>query len=216
MLNVILADDDTLVREGLRMLLVSDDYFKVVGEAANGQEVLDLITKGIKVDIVLTDINMPDMDGIALIKPLKAINESVKVIILSMVDTNKSIERSFVAGASAYLLKTISPAELLFAIKKVSRGGRYLCSNITLKLLERSMETNYSSNADNEEQIDLTSREKEVLNLISEGLTNNEISEKLFLSKRTIEGHRQSLIEKTGCRNTASLIKYAILNGILQ
>ena len=216
MLNVILADDDTLVREGLGMLLASDDYFKVVGLAANGQEVLDLINEGTPVDIVLSDINMPDMNGIALIKPLKAINENVKVIILSMVDTNKSIEQSFIAGASGYLLKTISPDELLFAIKKVSLGGRYLCSNLTLKLLERSMEINPTSTLANHVPLDLTTREKEVLNLIAEGLTNNEISEKLFLSKRTIEGHRQSLIEKTGCRNTASLIKYSIINGILQ
>lgn len=216
MLNVILADDDTLVREGLRMLLVSDSSFQVVGEAANGQEVLDLINEGIPVDIVLTDINMPDMDGIALIKPLKALNEQIKVIILSMVDTNKSIEQAFTAGASGYLLKTVSPEELVFSIRKVDQGKRYLSSNLTLKLLERSMDTVAAQNSADELQIDLTSREKEVLNLIAEGLTNNEISEKLFLSKRTIEGHRQSLIEKTGCRNTASLIKFSILNGIIQ
>jgi DNA-binding NarL/FixJ family response regulator len=216
MLNVILADDDTLVREGLKMLLVSDKTFQVVGEAANGQEVLNLVNEGIAVDIVLTDINMPDMDGIALIKPLRALNDQVKVIVLSMVDTNKSIEQSFTAGASGYLLKTVGPEELLFAIKKVNQGRKYLCSSLTLKLLERSMETTSVGAMTDELQLDLTSREKEVLNLIAEGLTNNEISEKLFLSKRTIEGHRQSLIEKTGCRNTASLIKFSILNGIIQ
>jgi DNA-binding NarL/FixJ family response regulator len=215
MLNVILADDDTLVREGLKMLLVSDKAIQVVGEAANGLEVLNLIQEGLKADIVLTDINMPEMNGIALIKPLKAMQEELKVIILSMVDTNKSIEQAFNAGASGYLLKTVSPDELIFAIKKVNQGQRYLCSALTLKLLERSMETTYAENNNVELQIELSSREKEVLNLISEGLTNNEISEKLFLSKRTIEGHRQSLIEKTGCRNTASLIKFSILNGIL-
>ena len=216
MLNVILADDDTRVREGLKMVLVSDKAFQVVGMAANGQEVLELINKGLSADIVLTDINMPDIDGIALIKPLKAIQEHIKVIILSMVDTNKSIEQAFNAGASGYLLKTVSPDELIFAIKKVNLGQRYLCSTLTLKLLERSMETTYAESNTVELQIDLTSREKEILILIAEGLTNNEISEKLFLSKRTIEGHRQSLIEKTGCRNTASLIKFSILNGILQ
>ncbi|WP_432708500.1 response regulator transcription factor [Pedobacter sp.] len=216
MLNVILADDDTLVREGLKMLLLSDNSFQVVGEAGNGQEVLDLINGGLAVDIVLTDVNMPVMDGIALIKPLRALNEKIKVIILSMVDTNKSIEQAFTAGASGYLLKTVSPEELLFAIKKVNQGKRYLCSDLTLKLLERSMEAVAVQNTDDELPLDLTSREKEVLFLIAEGLTNNEISDKLFLSKRTIEGHRQSLIEKTGCRNTASLIKFSILNGIIQ
>jgi DNA-binding NarL/FixJ family response regulator len=216
MLSVILADDDTLVREGIKLILTANDGVHVIGEASNGNQVLQLITEGLIPDIVLTDINMPEMDGISLITAVKKKNPKIKVIMLTMSDSNKSIQQSFTAGASGYLLKTIHPDELIFALNQINQGDRYICSTLAMRLLDRSIEFSNVQSLSADLNIDFSSREMEILALIAEGLTNQEMSERLFLSKRTIEGHRQSLIEKTGCRNTATLIKYAVLNGMIQ
>lgn len=216
MLKIILAEDHNIVRNGIRSLLESEGGIKVVGEATNGQKVFDIIAKEDHIDLVLADINMPVMDGIELIKNLKANYPKIRLVILSMLDNEKYVAQAFSEGACGYLLKSVSADELIFAIKHVSGGGRYLCSELSIKMLERLIHSPLSTKTVFEDAIDFSSREIEVLNLIAEGLTNHEMSEKLFLSKRTIEGHRQSLIEKTGSRNTAALIRYAVLNGLVQ
>ncbi|MEJ5963543.1 response regulator transcription factor [Pedobacter immunditicola] len=216
MLNVILADDDTLVREGIKMILIANESVNVLGEASNGTQVVGMVDEGATPDIVLTDINMPEMDGILLVETLKKINPGIKIIMLTMSDSNKFIQQAFTAGASGYLLKTIHPDELIFALNQVNQGDRYICSTLAMRLLDRSIEFANIQSSPNDLNIEFSNREMEILGLIAEGLTNQEMSERLFLSKRTIEGHRQSLIEKTGCRNTATLIKYAVLNGMIQ
>ena len=216
MLNVILADDDTLVREGIKMILIANENFNVLGEASNGNQVVSMVAEGTQPDIILTDINMPEMDGILLVETLKRINPGIKIIMLTMSDSNKFIQQAFTAGASGYLLKTIHPDELIFALNQVKQGDRYICSTLAMRLLDRSIEFANIQSSPNDLNIEFSNREMEILGLIAEGLTNQEMSERLFLSKRTIEGHRQSLIEKTGCRNTATLIKYAVLNGMIQ
>jgi|SRR5690606_827327 len=216
MLKVILAEDHNIVRNGIRALLESEEDISIIGEATNGQKVLDIIAKGDHVDLILADINMPVMDGIELIKNLKISYPKVRLVILSMLDNEKYVTQAFSEGACGYLLKNVSSDELIFAIKHVSAGGKYLCSELSMKILDRMINSPLSSQSVFENTIDLSSREIEVLNLIAQGLTNHEMSEKLFLSKRTIEGHRQSLIVKTGSRNTAALIRYAVLNGIVQ
>ncbi|TCK83584.1 response regulator transcription factor [Albibacterium bauzanense] len=216
MIKIILAEDHNIVRNGIKVLLESEEGLSVVGEAKNGQEVLNMISKENHIDLVLADINMPVMDGIELVKKLKATYPKVRLIILSMLDSEKYVIQAFSEGACGYLLKNVSSDELIFAIKHVSIGSKYLCSELSIKMLERLINSSISSQSAFEDDIDFSSREIEVLNLIAQGLTNHEMSEKLFLSKRTIEGHRQSLIEKTGSRNTASLIRYAVLNGIVQ
>lgn len=216
MLKIILAEDHNIVRNGIKVLLESEEEFSIIGEATNGQEVLNMISKEDHIDLVLADINMPVMDGIELIKNLKITYPKIRLIILSMLDNEKYVAQAFSEGACGYLLKNVSSDELIFAIKHVSIGGKYLCSELSIKMLERLVNSSLPSQSIFEDTIDFSSREIEVLNLIAQGLTNHEMSEKLFLSKRTIEGHRQSLIEKTGSRNTASLIRYAVLNGIVQ
>ena len=216
MLNVILADDDTLVREGIKMILTAQERVSVLGEASNGTQVMNMLSEGLVPHIVLTDINMPEMDGISLISSLRKIHPAIKVIMLTMSDSNKFIQQSFTAGASGYLLKTIHPEELIFALNQVNIGERYICSTLSMRLLDRSIEFSNIQSSQTDLNVDFSNREMEILGLIAEGLTNQEMSERLFLSKRTIEGHRQSLIEKTGCRNTATLIKYAVLNGMIQ
>ena len=214
MLSLILAEDHNIVRNGIRMLLEADKEISIAGEATNGLEVLEIIGSGIKVDIVLADINMPEMDGIALIKELKLKSPATQIVMLSMLDNDKYVSQAFSEGASGYLLKSVSADELIFSLKHVNAGGQYLCAELAMRLLNKSIST-WPLNRIND-NVEYSMREIEILDLIAEGLTNNEMSAKLFISKRTIEGHRQSLIEKTGAKNTAALIRYAVLSGIIQ
>lgn len=217
MLNLILAEDHNIVRNGIRMLLEADKEIRIVGEAINGHEVLDMIAGGIKADIVMADINMPELDGISLIRELKVNSPETRIVMLSMLDNEKYVAQAFSEGASGYLLKNVSSDELVFSLKHVHGGGKYLCSELSIRLLDKLIQSSaVPLNQKNNPQIEFSMREIEILHLIAEGLTNNEMSDKLFISKRTIEGHRQSLIEKTGSRNTAALIRFAVLSGIIQ
>lgn len=215
MLKVILAEDHNIVRNGIRMLLEADKGISIVAEAVNGREVLDLVAGGVSADIVLADINMPELDGITLIKQLKIVSPGIKVVILSMLDNEEYIFQAFAEGAYGYLLKNVSADELLFSLKHVNSSGKYVCAELSIRMLDMHINSAVPVIPVIHNQVDFSSREIEVLHLIAEGLTNAEMSEKLFISKRTIEGHRQSLIEKTGSRNTAALIRFAVLGGFV-
>jgi len=215
-MNVILAEDHTIVRNALRMLLETDKNIKVSAEARNGQQVLDLLESDDQADVVLSDIDMPLMDGISLAKALKNSGSSTKVIILSMHEEETFVLEAFRAGVCGYLLKSVSAEELVFAINHIYSGGRYLCSDLVMAMLKRDLDNPCQLRSAGLTEIDFSPRELEVLQLIAEGLTNQQMSDKLFLSKRTIEGHRQSLIDKTGVRNTAGLISFAMRNGLIQ
>jgi DNA-binding NarL/FixJ family response regulator len=215
MIQVLLAEDHNIVRNGIKMLLASDKEINVAGEATNGREALDFISANDSINVILADINMPELDGISLIKEVKLINPDIRVVILSMHDNEKYVSQAFIEGASGYLLKSVSADEMIFSLKHVHAGGKYLCSELSMNMLGKLSQKNVNSIADNVSNIEFSMREIEVLHLIADGLTNSEMSEKLFLSKRTIEGHRQSLIEKTNSKNTAALIRYAVLNGII-
>ena len=215
-MKILLAEDHNIVRNGIKMLLESEEGYKVVGEAMNGKQVLDKINGGEAIDIVLTDINMPEMDGISLIKEVKLINPEIKVVMLSMHDNEKYVIEAFIEGASGYMLKNVSADELIFSLKYIHNGGKYLCAELTMKMMDNLIHHKQYQHIGNQQQIDFSMREIEILQLIADGLTNNEMSEKLFISKRTIEGHRQSLLEKTESKNTASLIRFCVLNGIIQ
>ena len=216
MIQVLLAEDHNIVRNGIRMLLEMDKGINVAWEAVNGREVLEYIARGEKIDVVLADINMPEVDGISLLKEMKIVSPQTKIVMLSMHDNEKYVSQAFLEGASGYLLKNVSADELIFALKHVNMGGRYLCSELAIRMLDKLVQSGHHSLAASESKIEFSMREIEVLHLIAEGLTNHEMSDKLFISKRTIEGHRQSLIEKTGSRNTAALIRYAVLNGFVR
>lgn len=216
MINILLAEDHNIVRNGIKMLLETDANIKIVGEAINGKEVLKKLKERLDVDIILTDINMPEMDGITLIKEAKQLNPEILVVILSMHDNEKYVLQAFSEGASGYVLKNVGADELLFCLNFVANGNKYLCTELTMKMIDNIILNKLYLPNDNNTKIDFSTREIEVLNLIAEGLTNSEMSEKLFISKRTVEGHRQSLLEKTGSKNTATLIRFAILNGIVQ
>ena len=215
MIQVLLAEDHNIVRNGIKMLLGSDKEIHVAGEATNGKEALEFISNNEGIDVILADINMPELDGISLIKEAYNLKPDIKVVILSMHDNDKYVSQAFQEGASGYLLKSVSADEMIFSLKHVKAGGKYLCSELSIKMLDKLSQKSVNSVSENVSNIEFSMREIEVLHLIADGLTNSEMSEKLFLSKRTIEGHRQSLIEKTGSKNTAALIRYAVLNGII-
>lgn len=215
MINIILAEDHKIVRNGVRSLLEKEPKFKIVGEAINGTDVLTILNSGIKADIILADINMPGLSGLELIDEVKKAEHNAKIIMLTMLDHERYVAKAFKAGASGYLLKNTSPDELIFAIKHVYANGNYLFSELAMQLLDRVSQGRDIMILDNCSDVDFSKRETEVLILIAEGFTNQEIADKLFTSKRTIEGHRQSMIDKTGTRNTAALIKFALLNGII-
>ncbi len=215
MLKIILAEDHIIVRNGIKLLLEYQSWVEVIGESSSGQGVLDLMASGMVPDIVITDINMQNLDGIELIKALKTLYPSVKVIILSMIDNEKYVAQAFQEGCYGYLLKNVTEDELIFALKTVSSNNKYLCIELTQKLLDKLIGTISMQSKLTSQQVDLTLREIEVLHLLADGYTNQQMADKLFLSKRTIEGHRQMLIDKTGSKNTAALIRFAVTNGFL-
>lgn len=216
MINVLLTEDHNVVRDGIKSLLEKENDLQVIAEATNGRQALNLLDEEMKVDIVLADLNMPELNGIELTAVVKAKFPKIKVIILSMLDHEKYILEAFKAGASAYILKNVTADELVFAIKHVCYNDeRYICSELSLRMLDKLLHRPEIIIVPETPETELSKREAEVLTLIAEGFTNQEIADKLFTSKRTVEGHRQNLIDKTSSRNTAALIRYAIVNGLI-
>lgn len=217
MITLLLAEDHPIVRNGIKMLLDTQENMHVIAEANHGREVIDLLESGVLPDIVLTDISMPEMDGIELTQIITERFPTVKVIVLSMLNNAQNLAQAFRMGAHGYLVKNISYEELLFAIEHVNRGRRYLCEELSMLLLDKlDKQSDLHSQSDRLiQEVDLSERELEILQLIGEGYTNMEIADRLFLSKRTVEGHRQNLIDKTGTRNSPELIKYAVKNGLI-
>ncbi len=206
-INILLADDHLLVRNGIKSLLEEESYLHVVGEAANGKEALDLAKK-IHPDLLIIDVRMPVMDGIEAVSHLKNYAPDTKAIVLSMHDSEEYILKSIKAGASGYLLKDTGKAEFLKAIKTIYQGGKYFSGDISNVIV-----TNYLENTVPKERpkpsIDnaakLTRKEIEILHFILSGMTNTEISDRLGKSKRTIETHRFNLMKKMNVKNLIEL-----------
>lgn len=214
-LKIILAEDHTVVRNGIKRLIDEQEDMQVVAEASNGQGVLDWLANGKQADIILSDVNMPVVDGLTLFNNLRISNPKLKMIALSMLDSERQIKKCFLAGCSAYLTKSAEPEELIFALRSVGQGRKFVCSEALEKLIPLRFSQIRSEIDDSSDIPDFSDREIEILELISLGLTNQEIADKIFLSKRTVEGHRQSLIDKTGSRNTAVLIHYAMMHELI-
>lgn len=214
-IRLILVDDHTIIRDGIKALLKDKEDIQVVGEASNGKELLDLLTHT-PADVVMMDVNMPEMDGFETTTYLKEHYEHIKVLVLSMLDHESYISKILTAGASGYMLKNTGREELICGIRIVASGGQFICSTVALNLLKKLQNPNYKPvSAEDKQTRDLSQREIEILKLIADGLTNAEIADKIFTSKRTVETHRQNIIEKTKAKNTAALIKYAISKGII-
>lgn len=220
MIRTILVDDHAIIREGISYLLQQEPDIDVIEQAGNGQELLDKLAT-LPADVVLMDINMPVLDGEAATRRVRALYPQTYVLILSMLDHEAYISRMMEAGASGYILKNAGKEEIIFGIRTVAAGRQFLCSELGFQLLRKLQGPGniVSPEASPKEPVKkeciLSRRELEVLTLISEGLTTNEIADRLYNSKRTIETHRQNMMEKAQVKNTASLIKYAISNGLI-
>ncbi len=217
MIKIILADDHLIVRNGIKMLLESQHNLQVIGEANDGKEVLHFLEADRRVDLVLTDIDMEVMGGMELADHLQQNYPDVKIIMLSMLDSVQYVKEAFSKGVRGYLVKNVGYDELLFAIQHVAKGGTYICGDLTEILLETMVDLMEKNGPPEQPQVhfDLSDRESEILQLISEGYTNAEIADKLFLSKRTVEGHRQNLINRLDVKNSAELIKVAVRHGLV-
>ncbi|AKD05068.1 response regulator transcription factor [Pontibacter korlensis] len=213
-IRVIVTDDHKIIREGLRSLLERDSELAVVGEAANGTELLYLL-ENTTVDVVLLDVHMPVMDGFETLQQLTEHYPEVKVVVLTMLDNVATLHRLLEIGAMGYVLKDTGREELCSAIKLAASGTPFISSGMSIKMLQRVVHPAAEHGTVITEGKELSKRELEVLALISEGYTNAEIAEKLFTSKRTVETHRQNILEKTQAKNTANLIKYAIQHNLI-
>ena len=213
MIRLFLVDDHPVLRDGLRALFQQDPSLQVVGEAENGEQLLAQLPTT-PCDVVLLDLHMPGLDGLATTQRLHAEFPDVRVLILSMADHERAIGEVLAAGASGYVLKNAGHEEIVAGVRTVAGGQRFLCSELGLTMLEKLL-TGVSEPVPMS-MSGLTAREQEILRLVTDGLTTAQIAEKLFTSPRTVESHRQNIMEKTGTKNTAALVKVAVSQGWLR
>ena len=212
MIRLFLVDDHAILREGLRVLFKQEAVLQVVGEAENGEQLLAQLPTT-PCDVVVLDLHMPGLDGLATTQRLHAEFPDVRVLVLSMVDNERAIGQVLAAGASGYVLKNAGPDEIVVAVRAVAAGKRFLCSELGLVMLERVLVG--TPEPPPKLASGLSAREQEILHLVADGLTTAQIAEKLYTSPRTVETHRQNILEKTGTKNTAALVKAAVSQGWL-
>jgi len=208
-IKILIADDHPIVREGFKQVLSETSDMFVSDEASNGQEALNLVHKN-KYDVILLDISMPGRNGLEILKDLKSEYPSLPVLIVSIYPEEQYAVRAFRAGASGYLTKASAPNELIAAIRKVSKGGRYISSSLAEKL------TYYlDADATKSPHETLSDREYQVMMMIASGRTVTEIAEELFLSAKTISTYRSHILRKMKMKNNAEIIIYAVQNNLL-
>lgn len=208
--RIIIADDHQLFRNGLKILLDAFPEFEVVGEASNGKEFLKLLGDT-KADIALMDINMPEMDGIEATRNAVKIDPGISIIALSMYGEEEYYYKMVDAGAKGFLLKDSDISEVKEAILTIRKGGSYFSQELLYYVIQKIKHRETEKKSAN-----LSKREREILLKICEGLSNQEIAESLFISKRTVDKHRANLLGKTNSKNTASLILFALRNKLIE
>lgn len=209
-IRIIIADDHQLFRNGLKILLNAFPDFEVAGEASNGQEFLKVL-RDTKADVALMDINMPEMDGIEATWRGLRLCPTIDIIALSMYGEEEYYYKMVDAGAKGFILKDSDISEVKEAIITVRKGGSFFSQELLYHVIQKIKHRENESKTAN-----LSKREKEILIKICEGLSNQEIAEALFISKRTVDKHRANLLGKTNSKNTASLILFAIRNKLIE
>jgi len=209
MINILIVDDHKMFVEGLEFILSKEDDIQIVQRFFEGKKVFDndLLDK---VDIILLDINLPDMSGIEVCERILKMRQDVKILVLSMHDEESYITEVLKSGALGYVLKNTGRKELVTAIRTVASGRTYFSEAITNTIMNGLMNNNKKAKPVEREVPKITRREKEVLDLIMEENTNQEIAGKLFISLKTVEAHRSNLLSKLNARNTAGLVRKAI------
>ena len=207
-INILLADDHTIVRQGLKLILSSQPDLNVVGEAANGKQVVDL-AQSLKPDVILMDVAMPDMNGIEATRQVIQANARAKVLVLSMHKEPVYVREILRAGARGYILKDAIDTELLNAVRSVAQGDGYVSPAVSGALLN-----DYRQNVTDPLDL-LSSREREVLQLVGEGKTNKDIATRLNLSVYTVDSHRGKIMEKLNLHSTGELVRFAVKHGLV-
>lgn len=213
-IRVLLADDHTLVRQGLKCLLKDADGIQVVGEAENGHQLLQLANKT-KPDVIVADISMPILDGELATERLKKEIPHSKILILSIHTDENYVFRTFKLGASGYVVKSATAEEIVTAIKAVHRGDKYISPAVSERVVQEFLRGAREIPSDSLPQ-NLTFRELQILKLIAEGWASNKIAEHLHISTRTVETHRNNIMQKLKLHRVADLVKYAIRRGLVQ
>ncbi len=213
-INVLLVDDHTVVRQGLKALLVAEGDIEVVGEAESGRQAVQLAKKLLP-DVVLMDIAMPSLNGLEATRQLLREVPSAKVLILSSYADDEYVEQLTEAGAVGYLIKQTAANDLLKAIREVHKGNAYFSPSISKRLMDHYRQAFLSGQPVKKQGERLTSRELEVLQLIAEGKANKQIAAELFISIKTVEKHRQQVMNKLAIHDVAGLTRYAIAKGIV-
>lgn len=211
--RICIVDDHELFREGLKLLLSSQDFVRGIYEASNGREFVENLSL-MDCDVVLMDIEMPEMGGLEATESALRLRPDLKIIVLSMYGDEQYYYKMVDAGVKGFVLKSSGIENVIAAIRKVAAGENYFSEELLVHILNNMREGNKTETdvADSE----ISERELEILYHVCLGLSNQEIADKLFISKRTVDKHRANLLSKTGCRNTAALVMYAIKNKMIE
>ncbi len=213
-LKLLIAEDHELMRRGLRGILQLEDTFEIVGEARDGQEAIEK-AKMCQPDVILMDLRMPDVDGITACREIHSLFPEIKILVLTAYETDEDIFSSIQAGASGYLLKDTSPEELINAIQAVFEGKSILHSCVARRVLDK-LSSHFEQHLQDEPFSPLTHREREVLNLMTQGLKNRDIAETLFITEKTVKTHVSSILRKLNKADRTQAVLYAIRQGLTE
>jgi DNA-binding NarL/FixJ family response regulator len=209
--QILIADDHQMLREGLRAILEKDGNVEVIGEASDGRAAVEM-ARTLLPDLVVMDISMPDLNGVEATRQIKAESPAVKVIALSRHSDKRYVLRMLEAGASGYVLKSGAYDELRRAVEAVSRGDNFLSPRITGVMIDLHLRP--PSQPESPKYTTLGPREREIVQLLAEGHTSPQIAQKLHISKRTVESHRRNIMQKLGVHSLAEITKYAVREGL--
>lgn len=202
MIKILLADDHAIMRDGLKEILAAVDGFELIGEAADGNEVLEALRHSLP-DLLLMDMGMPGMSGIGLIERVKSLRPKLPVLVLTMLDDVQIALQALKSGADGYITKDRPTAELVAALRKVAAGGRYVDPKLAEKMVLNGVGIDMP-------HYKLSSREMDVFRMLVQGKNHSEIADQLFISNKTVSSHKTHLLEKLGAKNMAELVRYAV------
>jgi two-component system response regulator NreC len=212
-IRILLADDHTILRAGLKMMLNAQPDMEVIGEAQDGRQAIEE-TQKLRPDIVLMDITMPDLNGIEATRQIKRLVPDVKILMLTMHEHDEYVFQALQAGASGYMLKEAADTELITALHVITSGQFYLSPTAQSVVVGDYLQK-VRTGEERDSYSSLTEREREILKLVAEGFTNNQIAERLVISPKTVDTHRTHIMDKLNMHSRAELIKYAMRRGLL-
>jgi DNA-binding NarL/FixJ family response regulator len=213
-IKIVIVDDHQIIRDGISAMFLSSKIIKVIGEAADYDDLMRILEKQ-NPDVIILDIALPGKSGVEITKELNEKNDDIKILILSGNANEENIIDSIKAGARGFLPKNTSKEEFIEAITMVHNNEEYFGANLS-KIIYKSYVHQVQTNTGNEPETILSGREIEIIKLLSDGLSGKEIGDKLFISPRTVESHKSNILEKLNLRNSAEIIKYAIKQGIIK